>query len=294
MAKRALKKTTEGRRRFPGITADAFQHPNDKKALEALGQIPILDRVTRIVSKNWFEKVQHVEATGQMLRITPRQIPRIYDMFREAAEILDVHPLPRIYIDTSYTVNASTLGIEEYMITLHSGLVDLMSEDELLSIIGHELAHIKCEHVLYRTLAVVLERFSGRVLTGVLGLGRLALMPLRMALLNWFRNAELSCDRGGLLVVQDPTIVASALAKLAGASRSMMKEIDMDEVYRQGEEYENQLDEEMTTRVIKLWSELQMTHPVPVYRAKLITDWGESEQYQKILAGEYPRASDWE
>ena len=262
--------------------------------MATLEKIPVIDRVIRGISRHLIEKVYLVEATGQMLRITPKQIPRIYDLFREAAEILDIRPLPRIYLDTSYTVNASAFGIDEYTITLNSGLVDLMTEDELLAIIAHEMTHIKCEHVLYRTLAIVLERFSTQVLTGFLGVGRIAVMPLRMALLAWFRKAELSADRGALLVTQDPIVVASALAKLAGATRSMMEELDMDEVYRQGEEYEQDFDEEFTTTVIKYWRELQMTHPVPIYRAKLIIDWAESEEYLDILAGEYQRESGWD
>lgn len=282
------------RQRFPGLTADAFQHPEDIEAMAALERIPVLDRVVRAVSRHLIEKVHLVEATGQMIRVTPKQIPRIYDMFREAAETLDIRPLPRIYLDTSYTVNAAAFGIEEYTITLNSGLVDLMSEDELLAVIGHEMSHIKCEHVLYRTLAVLLERLSEQILTGVLGVGRLAIMPLRMALLAWFRKAELSADRGALLVVQDEQVVASSLAKLAGATRSMMDELDMDEVYRQGEEYERDFDEQTVTTVIKYWRELQMTHPVPIYRAKLITDWADSDEYQAILAGEYERTSGWD
>lgn len=282
------------RQRFPGITPLAFQHPDDVRAMDALERIPVLDRVIRAVSRHLIEKVHLVEATGQMIRVTPKQIPRIYDMFRESAEILDIRPLPRIYLDTSYTVNAAAFGIETYTITLNSGLVDMLTEEELLSVIGHEMSHIKCNHVLYRTLAIVLERFSGQVLTGVLGLGRLALMPLRMALLSWFRKAELSADRGALLVTQNEEVVASALAKLAGATRSMMDELDMDEVYRQGEEYERDFNEEMVTTAIKYWRELQMTHPVPVWRAKLITDWADSEEYGAILEGDYERAGGWD
>lgn len=262
--------------------------------MEALERIPVMDTVIRAVSKHLIEKVHLVEATGQMVRVTPRQMPRIYDMFRESAEILDIRPLPRIYLDTAYTVNAQALGIEQYTITLNSGLVDLLTEEELLAVIGHEMTHIKCNHVLYRTLAVVLERISHQILVGFLGIGRLAVMPLRAALLAWFRKAELSADRGALLVVQDPVIVARALAKLAGASRSMMDELDMDEIYRQGEEYEQEFDEKLTTTVIKYWRELQMTHPVPIYRAKLITDWADSDDYHAILDGEYERVSGWD
>lgn len=283
MAKRATKQKSPGRRTFPGISPLAWQHPSDLEASAAMRRVPALDQAIKFVSANLYEKAFLVESVGSRIRIGPKQAPRIWNLFREAADILDMPRVPQIFLTTSGTPNAYAFGMKEYTITLHSALVDLMTEDELMSVIGHELSHIKCEHMLYRSLALILSRFS----SAFLGVGRIAFLPVQLALLAWSRRAELSCDRGGLLVVQKPAVVGSALAKLAGMSNSMIEELDMEQVYAQADEYEKTFDEELVTKAIKNLGAAFATHPVPVWRAKVIRDWGASSQYQDILSGHY-------
>jgi Zn-dependent protease with chaperone function len=286
VAKRAAK-TGGARQKFPGISPLAWQHPADLEALVAMKKVPAVDQAMKFVSEHLYEKAFLVDSVGSRIRIGPKQAPRIWNLLREAAEILDMPRVPQVFLGTSGVINAYAFGMKDYTITLHSSLVDLMTEEELMAVIGHELAHIKCEHMLYRSLAMILAQFSAQFLTGMFGLGQLAVLPLELALLAWSRKAELSCDRAALLVVQDPSIVGSSLAKLAGMSRSMMDQLDMDEVYAQAEEYEKNFDERLLTRALKTLSAVQSTHPVPVWRAKQIRDWGESTQYKEILAGRY-------
>lgn len=285
MAKRSTKlaKRGPGRRTFPGISPLAWQHPSDLEAMEALKRIPALDQAMKFVSANYYEKSFLVESVGSRIRIGPKQAPRIWNLFREAADILDLPRVPQVFLSTSGTPNAYAFGMKEYTITLHSALVDLMTEDELMSVIGHELSHIKCEHMLYRSLAIILARFS----SAFFGIGRVAVLPLHLALLAWSRRAELTCDRAALLVVQDPAVVGSALAKLAGMSRSMIDELDMDEVYKQADEYEKTFDEQLVTKALKNLGAAFSTHPVPIWRSKVIQDWGRSSQYADILDGHY-------
>ena len=285
MAKKSTKlaKRAPGRRQFPGISPLAWQHPSDLEALEAVKRIPALDQAMKFVSANLYEKAFLVESVGSRIRIGPKQAPRIWNLFREAADILDMPRVPQVFLSTSGTPNAYAFGMKEYTITLHSALVDLMTEEELMSVIGHELSHIKCEHMLYKSLAVILAKFS----SAFFGIGRVAVLPLELALLAWSRRAELTCDRAALLVVQDPEVVGSALAKLAGMSRSMIDELDMAEVYKQADEYEKAFDEQLVTKALKNLGAAFSTHPVPIWRAKVIQDWARSQQYADILDGHY-------
>lgn len=284
---KAAPRRTRRRRSFPGISPLAWQHPADLEALEAVRRVPALDQVIQAVSEHWYEQAFLVDSVGSRLRVGPKQAPKVWALFREAADTLDLATVPEVFLTTHGTPNAFAFGMKRYSITLHSSLVDMLTEDELLAVIGHELSHIKCQHMLYRSLALMLARFSASVLTGVLGLGRVAILPLQLSLLAWSRWAELSCDRGALLVVQDGEAVARSLAKLAGWSRSMGGDVDLEEVYRQGEEYEKVFDEKLVTKAFKTMRELGSTHPVPIWRAKTILDWSESGQYADILAGHY-------
>ena len=78
---------------------------------------------------------------------------------------------------------------------LQSSLVEVLDAPGLEAVIGHEVGHIVSEHALYRTvlnLLLTLSAASSPLISA-------AMFPIMMALLEWNRKAELSCDRAGLL-----------------------------------------------------------------------------------------------
>lgn len=281
-----LPTSPSGRVRFPNLNHMAYQHPSDLQAIEAIKKVPLASKLMRKVSEHWFEKWFYVRSIGDNLRLGPRQCPRVYNLFVEAASILDM-PVPEIYLDTSYEINAFAFGMHKYTVTVNSGLIDLLEEEELLAVIGHELSHIKCEHMLYKSMSEILGRVGAEVFGNLLGLGNLLSLPLLAALSLWSRKAELSCDRAGLLVTQNPTAVASALVKLGGMTSPRWRdEIDMEEVIRQATDYES-LDDSILLKGMMIYSSWTRSHPYPIYRSKVIQDWAASEEYHKILSGQY-------
>ncbi|MBX9878450.1 MAG: M48 family metallopeptidase [Candidatus Obscuribacterales bacterium] len=270
------------RKRFPRITSAAFEHPADTQALEAVKRIPILDKVFRKLMELGIERVFRIQLMGQAIHVTPKQCPKIYRLFKEAADILDMHE-PDLFLTTNPQVNAFTFGVERPFIVLQSALVDLLDEEELMAVLGHELGHVKCGHVLYRSIAYFLGQIAGRIL----GLGGMASMGLAVALFEWSRKSELSADRAELLVVQDPDVCLRLHMKLAGGSKAVFSQTDPQEFLRQADTYE-ELDYSTLNKVYKLLHELSQSHPLPVYRAKEIQNWARSKQYQEILAGRYP------
>jgi hypothetical protein len=180
--------------------------------------------------------------------------------------------------------------MENYQITLYADLIDFLTEEELLAVIGHELGHVKCQHMLFKSLAYILRYFGSEILSSMLpaGTGHLASIPLQLAILHWERMAEFSCDRAALLVVQDPEIVASALTKLAGGSQKILPELNLDSVLEQARLYEEGSDG-LLEKMVKIQMMLFQTHPLPIVRAQKIIEWADSEEYQTILRGDYPR-----
>lgn len=270
------------RRKFPRITSAAFEHPADTQALEAVKRIPILDKVFRKLMELGIERVFRIQLMGQAIHVTPKQCPKVYRIFKEAADILDMHE-PDLFLTTNPQANAFTFGVERPFIVLQSALVDLLDEDELMAVLGHELGHVKCGHVLYRSIAYFLGQIAGRLL----GLGGMASMGLAVALFEWSRKSELSADRAELLVVQDPDVCLRLHMKLAGGSKAVFSQTDPQEFLRQADTYE-ELDYSTLNKVYKLLHELSQSHPLPVYRAKELQNWAKSKQYQEILAGRYP------
>src|SRR4029453_14662392 len=119
-----------------------------------------------------------------------------------AAATLDVRDLPLLYVYTDPRPHAMALGIDHPFVGGDSGMIDLLDEDELRFVLGHELGHVLSGHALYTTMLMQLLRVSNAL--AWLPVGALGLRAVIAALYEWSRMAELSSDRAGLLATQDP------------------------------------------------------------------------------------------
>lgn len=270
------------RTRFPRLASSAFEHPQDRAALEALKKIPVVDKAFAKIMEMGLERIFRIQLLGQAIHVSPKQCKGIYHLFREAADILDVRE-PDLFLTTNPNVNAFTFGVDRPFIVLHSSLVDLLDEEELMAVLGHELGHVKSGHVLYRSIAYFLAHFASKVM----GVGGIASMGVAAALFEWARKSELTADRAELLVAQDIDICLRLHMKLAGGSKAVFSQTDSHEFLRQADTYE-ELDYSSLNKLYKFIQELWLDHPVPVYRAKELKSWSESRQFQNILAGHYP------
>jgi Zn-dependent protease with chaperone function len=284
------KKGERKRKTFQEIDASCFQHPSDLEAMRKLARMPSLQRLMRRISVSYMEKMFRMLNTAERVRVTPRQCEPLYRMFEKACGILDIAEVPEIYLATSYSINAFSFGMQKYTVILTSSLVDLLSEEELLSVIGHELSHIKCNHMMYRTLLYLLTFVGVEIFGTIFKIAAITFFPLEMKLRSWERKAELSADRGSLLVVQNPAVVESALVKLSGASQKLFSSINMKEILKQADDLRN-MDEESLIRAMKVYHTAFRSHPFPIVRIKEIHNWSQSNQYRRILKGDYPRVS---
>lgn len=281
----------DGLRDFPELSYHAFQHPLDSQATASLKSVPGLPRAMKLLSEKSLEVGMHLQNVSCNLQVNAQQYPSLYRQYVRMAQVLDVRKLPSLYIQTSDTINAYAMGMENYSIVLCSGLIDIMEEDELLAIIGHELGHVKCEHQLYKSVAFILTNFGSAVLAQAIPLlGNVINMSFQMALLEWNRRAELSCDRAALLATQDAEAVSRALAKLAGFTRRFPDELNIEAVVQQANNYQEYGADSMLTKLMKLRTLSAQTHPYPVVRVKEIVQWAQSAEYRQILEGNYRRA----
>lgn len=284
---------TKGPREFPGLSRHAFQHPLDSQALAALKNVPALPTVLKFFSEKWDERFYHAQSMSHRLRVNARQYPSLHKKYVRMAQILDVPKLPGLFIENSPVVNATAYGMENYTIVLHSALLDALEDEEMLAVLGHELGHVKCEHMLYKDLAYKLANGGVGLLTEFPIVGMAVSKGLGIALYEWNRKAEFSCDRAALLATQSVDAVASALAKFAGYSKRYAHEISLDEAAQQADDYESLgQDSAMMSLVMTLvkLEELQsLTHPHPVVRVREIQRYAASPEYARTLAGEYRR-----
>ncbi|MEO1149252.1 MAG: M48 family metallopeptidase, partial [Cyanobacteria bacterium J06638_22] len=144
----------------------------------------------------------------------------------------------------------------------------------------HELGHLKCDHSVYLTLANLLA-----IAASQLPFGELLLPTFQTQIMEWVRCAEFTCDRAALLVVQDARTVASLLMKLSGGSPNLASQLNVDAFLEQARAYDQAIDSELGT-VIKQVRSQDMTHPLPVLRAREIERWFSSADYIALLKRE--------
>ena len=112
----------------------------------------------------------------------------------------------------------------------------------------------------------------------------LPLMAVQLALLEWYRAAELSSDRAATLVNRDPLVTCRTMMVLAGGVAS--RKLDLDAFIRQAGDYEEWSSG--WDKLNRMRTELFLTHSYPVRRVKEIMAWVQSGEYDRIVAGEYP------
>jgi Zn-dependent protease with chaperone function len=263
------------------ISPKAWEHPTDRAALATLQNITGVDVLLQKLLGMTSDKALRLIFLASAIRVSERQFPRLHACLQEACHILDAPYIPELYVAQSPFFNAGAIGVERPFIVLNSSVLDMLSDAEMLTIIGHELGHCLSGHALYRTLLQMLLKTSFMI--SQIPLGGPAVMALLLALLEWNRKSELSADRAGLLVTQDPAVVYTLLMKMAGGAHTA--QMDLQEFCAQAMEYERAGS--VLDGVHKLLNILFISHPFPAVRLRELQAWVDSEEYTAILARRY-------
>lgn len=262
-----------------GLKADQFRHPLDLQATQALQQIPGLDLMVRNLLGSVAEQFFYLNNIAASILVGENQLPHLHHLLLDACKVLDLEP-PQLYIQQNPAPNAYTLAMrgKQPFIVLHTSLIEILTPEEIQAVIAHELGHLKCEHGVYLTpvnitiLAASLLPVWGTVIA----------QNLQEQLLNWLRCAEFSCDRAALLATQNPRVVMSVLMKLAGGSPTLAPQLNLDAFIAQARAYDRISNTELG-QLLKQTQTAQLSHPVPVIRAREIDRWAGSQNYQSLL-----------
>jgi Zn-dependent protease with chaperone function len=265
------------------ISPRAYQHPADRAATAALAKVPYLDQVVRKLISLGYERALRAASLGAAVRLGQEQLPEIWALHRQVFNTLDMDEAPDLYLTQFPLANAYAIGTDRPIVLLNSELVRILDEDGRRIVLAHEAAHIQSDHVLYRTaLLILLQIGSGARLPVLAGL---PLLAIRMALLEWSRAAELSCDRAAALVTRDPQAVCQVMMVLAAGEAA--QDLNLDAFIAQGMDYE--VTGSGLERLTKLMQDLNVTHPMPVRRVRMLLDWVREGDYDRMVRGDYLR-----
>lgn len=277
------------RKVLTGISADAFVSDADRWTLDKLKRIPLLPQVMQKFYEYGFDRWFYCMNMSMSVRCGPNQYPTLYNILRESSAVLDM-PEPELYISSNPYPNAFTGGVERPYITLRSSIVETLSDEQLYHLVGHELGHIKANHVLYFSIASVLMPLLELIGRRTLGLGDAASTGLIIAFYEWVRQAEFSADRAGLLVSQSLDLSIDANIALTAGPNRLRHEMSRDAFMDQARAYQDAGTWEQIGKVLifALFGHM-FTHPMPVHRAQELERWFLSGSYDRILAGDYSR-----
>jgi Zn-dependent protease with chaperone function len=264
------------------IAPVTWEHPADRAALQTLRSVPGFDEVVRKIVGFFGERGIRLLFQANAVRVGPTQFPRLNALYTDVLTSMDWPERPELFVSQTPFVNAGAYGMDHPFIVINSGALKLLDDDEMRTLLGHELGHVMSGHALYHTILVLIVFVGLNFLPFLAGL---VLAPIQFALLEWFRKSELSSDRAGLLAAQDPRASMRMFLKMAGGGD--MKEMDLDAFLVQAKEYEETggaLD-----RVFKILNTLPQSHPFNTLRAAELQRWIEGGAYERALGGEYTR-----
>jgi Zn-dependent protease with chaperone function len=269
--------------RLVAISPRAFEHPADRAATAALHSVPMLDTVVRKLIELGYETSLRQTLLAASVKLGDDQLPGVWADYRAALARLDMPEVYDLYITQFPLTNAAAIGSGKPIIVLTSESVELFDELELRTVLGHEVGHVLADHVLYMTALEILLALSLRgPLPSLMGL---PLLGVKLALLEWFRAAELTSDRAATLVTRDPMATCRTLMVIAAGAPA--RRLNLDAFVRQAVEYEDW--DSGLDRLRRLPRELGQTHPVPVRRVREVMRWVQGGDYDRIMGGEYVR-----
>lgn len=261
-----------------GLDADDFRHPLDKQNTLLLRAIPGLNDMGKALLGPVSEQVMVLQNIGTSVLVSENQLPELHHLLIEAAKTLNTEA-PDLYIRQNPVPNAYTLAIngKKPFIVVHTSLVELLTRKELQAVLAHELGHLKCDHGVWLTFANILTMGAYTVP----GFGMVAGF-LEEQLYRWLRAAELTCDRAALLVVQDPKVVISVLMKLAGGCPSLADQLNVDAFLEQARSYDKASSSPVGWYIRNAQTR-ELSHPLPVMRAREIDEWSRSQEFRTVL-----------
>lgn len=265
------------RYRLRGLNVERLKHPDDSAVINKLNKIPYFTEFLNKTVGTVREAYSTIEAQGDGWAITKNSSPKFYAQLEEVCRILNVKDVPYYSTEWSYYISGYSVGMENYRIVMLSGALDLLNDEEMLFMLGHELGHFLCGHkpyhMLLETLYMPLVDDTSVKMWATL---------IKLPLLEWYRISDYTADRVGLLCCQDLNVALSTMIKQAGLPRKYYEKINIEGFIQQIREFNEKYTSTMD-KMVKILSIRAAASPWLVVRTAKLIEWYESGEYHKII-----------
>lgn len=201
-----------------------------------VGYIPLAIIASVMILAQWYLSDKIVLWSSGAKIVSKEEYPRLHEIV-ERLSTNNGLPKPKVAMVNSPVPNAFATGKspKSSLVAVTTGILDVLDNDELEAVIGHELSHVRSRDVLVLTLASVfstvawyLVRFGlfGGLQTRNRNSAGTSAIVLLVAITTWVvsfliiraisRYREFSADRGGAIMTGKPDKLANALLKISG------------------------------------------------------------------------------
>jgi Zn-dependent protease with chaperone function len=265
------------------FSASDVVHPVDEAAKRHLESMSGLQAAVKAYHKVYSERLLRNAQLSECLQLGPGQLPEIYRLLPPICEAYGI-PVPELYLGLG-PINAFTTGHTRTSIMIYSELLDHLAPDEVEAVLAHECGHILCEHMLYHSMAQVVD-----LAVTVGGLAdipfasmflNLASGPLRMALMSWSRKSELSADRAAAAYLGNTEVMTRVMLRFAGIRHGSKYTHNIDLFAAQALEYEA-LRESRWDRFLQWQVGQGSTHPLLAVRVRELQAWATAPAFARL------------
>lgn len=201
-----------------------------------VGYIPLAIIAAVMILAQWYFSDKIVLWSSGAKIISREEYPKLHEIV-ERLSTNNGLPKPKVAMVNSNVPNAFATGKspKTSLVAVTTGLLELLDDNELEAVIGHELTHVRSRDVLVLTLASVFSTvawylmqfgFYGGMQTRNRNSAGSGVIVLLVAVVTWIvsfliiraisRYREYSADRGGAIMTGKPDKLATALLKISG------------------------------------------------------------------------------
>ena len=264
--------------------SERYTHEADRAALNALKVIPGFSLLTKGFMNLWNEPQEKILNMSTRIKLGENQMRKYYDMLPPICEKLGI-PVPDLYLEREVNPNAYTYGDTNPFIVITSGLLEILPDELVPTILAHECGHIACHHTLYRTMGRVVLSGASTAMSYFLKFGGLLTVPLQVAFYYWMRCSEFSADRAAVLCDGSPEKMQKVCMHLAGWDRDLVADVNIDAFLQQAADYRDMINGSAWNKTLEFMVLSSASHPLMAVRATECGEWAKSDLFNRILNG---------
>ena len=260
------------------LNPQSVMHTEDSSAIiNIVNKIPGTGKALEMVGE-FYGKWTAIDYMGNGVVATKESMPELHKHFVDTCNVIGLKDVPELATEWAYLISSYTVGGSKLRVVLSSGSVDLLDKEEQAFLMGQEIGHIVSGHLPYHMLLELIYTSAVDDPTFSLIAG-----AIRMPLLDWYRKSHYTADRFALLCCQDIDVALRTMMKMAGLPQKYFESVNPKAFLLQTKDFSDLQSNSVIKGLMTKYIRNSAALPWLVDRARVLMDWYNSGEYQKII-----------